>query len=144
MGSQAQYLLSIRSHHYIIMQLHMLTLATVMVTMVSSSNVHTRDNTRDLMCDICQDIVRDLDEWITSDSTIDEIVHFAEGLCDGLGWIGQDLADMCKQLIDDNLPDIINGLVNDNLAPEQICANIGWCYTPPPTTAAPAKFANLE
>ena len=65
------------------MQLNMLTLSTVMVTlvsMVSSSGVHTGDNTKDLMCDICQDIVRDLDEWITSDSTIDEIVHFADGV----------------------------------------------------------------
>merc|ERR1712027_105540 len=137
-------LLILQHKTYHKMQLQMLTLATVLVTlvsMVSSSGVHTGDNTKDLMCDICQDIVRDLDEWITSDSTIDEIVHFADGLCDGLGWIGQDLADLCKQLMDDNLPDIINGLVNDNLAPEQICVNIGWCHTPPPsTTAAPSKL----
>ena len=39
---------------------------------------------------------------------------------------------MCNQLFEDYLPDIINGLVNENLNPTEVCANIGACYTPPP------------
>ena len=35
---------------------------------------------RDLLCDVCMDIVTDIDEWITSDSTMDEIVQFVEGV----------------------------------------------------------------
>ena len=35
---------------------------------------------KDLLCDVCMDVVQDIDEWITSDSTIDEVIHFAEGV----------------------------------------------------------------
>ena len=35
---------------------------------------------KDLLCDICVDVVTDLDEWITSDSTEQEIVEFVEGV----------------------------------------------------------------
>lgn len=35
---------------------------------------------KDLMCDICLDVVTDLDNWITSETTINEIVHFMEGV----------------------------------------------------------------
>ena len=35
---------------------------------------------KDLLCDICVDIVTDLDEWITSDSTMDDIINFVEGV----------------------------------------------------------------
>ena len=51
--------------------------------------------------------------------------------------IGPELEQLCIQLMDENLPGIINGLVNDNLSPEHVCADIvGWCYPQPPTTAA--------
>ena len=35
---------------------------------------------KDLICDICIDVVTDLDEWLTSDATEGEIVHFMEGV----------------------------------------------------------------
>ena len=35
---------------------------------------------RDLACDICMDVVTDLDEWLTSDATEGEILHFLEGV----------------------------------------------------------------
>ena len=35
---------------------------------------------KDLICDICVDVLTDLDEWITSDSTEGEIIHFLEGV----------------------------------------------------------------
>merc|ERR1712227_253727 len=93
---------------------------------------------QDLLCDICLDIVGDLDEWITSDSTMDEIIHFVEGLCSALGAISPDLEALCISLVDANLPDIINGLVGENLSPEGVCTDVvGWCYKPPPTTARP-------
>ena len=37
---------------------------------------------RDLLCDICIDVVTDLDEWITSDSEMADIINFVEGV----GW----------------------------------------------------------
>ena len=35
---------------------------------------------KDLICDICLDVVTDLDEWLTSDATEGEIVHFMESV----------------------------------------------------------------
>merc|ERR1712165_12379 len=92
---------------------------------------------RDLLCDICIDVVTDLDEWITSDSEMADIINFVEGLCRALGSIAHELELLCDTLVESNLPDIINGLVNDNLNPSEVCSNIGACYKPPPTTAAP-------
>merc|ERR1712115_292695 len=87
---------------------------------------------KDLLCDICIDVVTD------SDQTMDDIIHFVEGLCTALGAIDPTLEVLCKSMIESQLPDIINGLVNDNLKPDEVCATIGMCYTPPPTsTSAP-------
>ena len=59
-------------------------------------------------------------------------------LCTALGAIDPTLEVLCKSMIESQLPDIINGLVNDNLNPSEVCASIGMCYTPPPTsTSAP-------
>merc|ERR1712024_422387 len=97
---------------------------------------------KDLLRDICIDVVTDIDEWLTSDQTMDDIIHFVEGLCEALGAIDPTLETLCKSLIEAQLPDIINGLVNDNLNPSEVCASIGMCYTPPPTstsTSAPTS-----
>merc|ERR1711936_1090294 len=96
---------------------------------------------KDLLCDICIDVVTDIDEWLTSDQTMDDIIHFVEGLCEALGAIDPTLETLCKSLIEAQLPDIINGLVNDNLNPAEVCAAIGACEAPvsTTTTASPAK-----
>merc|ERR1711915_688749 len=98
---------------------------------------------KDLLCDICIDVVTDIDEWLTSDQTMDDIIHFVEGLCTALGAIDPTLEVLCKSMIESQLPDIINGLVEENLNPSEVCASIGMCYTPPPsTTAAPAPTSS--
>ena len=38
---------------------------------------------KDVLCDICVDVVTDVDNWITDSHTIDEIVHFVEGVSKG-------------------------------------------------------------
>ena len=58
-------------------------------------------------------------------------------LCRALGAIASELEQLCDTLVESNLPDIIDGLVEENLSPNEVCANIGACYKPPPTTAAP-------
>ena len=35
---------------------------------------------KDLLCDVCIDVVTDIDEWLTSDQTMDDIIHFVEGV----------------------------------------------------------------
>merc|ERR1711936_826288 len=69
---------------------------------------------KDLLCDVCIDVVTDIDEWLTSDQTMDDIIHFVEGLCSALGAIDPTLETLCKSLIEAQLPDIISGLVDDN------------------------------
>merc|ERR1712241_71489 len=121
------------------MLFQLIALTVFSSTFVSCSKVRTQER-RDLLCDVCMDIVTDIDEWITSDSTMDEIVQFVEGICSSLGWIGEDIEAICRQLIEENLPNIIDGLVEGDLSPTEVCTSIGWCYTPPPTsTAAPQK-----
>merc|ERR1712107_962384 len=62
-----------------------------------------RSKTKDLLCDICVDVVTDLDNWITSDSTMDEIIDFVENLCSLFGAIDPALETLCDTLIESQL-----------------------------------------
>ena len=108
----------------------------------------TRSLEKGLLCDVCVDVVTDIDEFLTSDTTIDEILKFVEGICHALGAIDPTLEALCTSLVEAQLPEIINGLVEDNLNPAQVCTAIGACVggnTTTTTTASPArKFAKLS
>merc|ERR1712130_211343 len=75
--------------------------------------------TKDLLCD-------------TSDTTEDQIVEWIEQVCELLSAIVPEA--ICKSLIESRIPAIIDGLVNDNLNPQELCSSIGAC-TPSPTDA---------
>merc|ERR1712211_40156 len=121
--------------------INMYKLAITLVCLIGFSQAtptrEVRTKTKDLLCDICVDVVTDLDNWITSDSTMDEIIDFVENLCSLFGAIDPALETLCDTLIESQLPEIINGLVNDNLNPQEVCQNIGAC-SKPSTTPAPA------
>merc|ERR1712198_610887 len=87
------------------------------------------------MGDICIDVITDLDQWLTSDSTEDQIVEWIEQVCDLLSALVPEA--ICKSLIESQIPAIIDGLVNDNLNPQELCSSIGACSdaTPAPTDA---------
>merc|ERR1711994_638194 len=94
---------------------------------------------KDLLCDICIDVITDLDQWLTSDSTEDQIVEWIEQVCDLLSALVPEA--ICKSLIESQIPAIIDGLVNDNLNPQELCGSIGACTdapTPAPSTPAPS------
>merc|ERR1712037_378801 len=80
-----------------------------------------------LTCAICIDLVTDIDEFLTSDTTEDQIVQFVEQLCKALGTILPDFEATCNALVESQLPAIIDGLVNDNLNPQEICTQIAAC-----------------
>merc|ERR1712226_1470081 len=93
--------------------------------------------TKDLLCDICIDVITDLDQWLTSDTTEDQIVEWIEQVCELLSAIVPEA--ICKSLIESQIPAIIDGLVNDNLNPQELCSSIGACSVAPtdaPTTPA--------
>merc|ERR1712172_3534 len=82
----------------------------------------------ELTCSICIDIITDLDNFITSDTTEDQIVQFFKELCHTLGGLlGASIEEQCNALMESQLPAIIDGLVNDNLNPQQVCDSIGMC-----------------
>merc|ERR1739838_1257924 len=67
----------------------------------------------DLTCSICVDVVTDIDNFITSDTTEQQIVEFVE--------------QICSALVESQLPAIIDGLVSDNLNPQEVCDSIMAC-----------------
>ena len=81
-----------------------------------------------LVCNICVDILTDLDTWLTSDSTEEEIVEWVSQICHALGQlISPDLESTCNLVIGAQLPAIIDGLVEQNLDPQTVCESIGAC-----------------
>merc|ERR1712024_246062 len=62
----------------------------------------------ELTCSICIDIITDLDNFITSDTTEDQIVQFFKELCHTLGsLLGASIEQQCNTLMETQLPAII-------------------------------------
>ena len=64
----------------LLIHLTMIKQVTLFISCLLLLQVSAEDQPRDLLCDVCMDIVTDIDEWITSDATVDEILHFVEGV----------------------------------------------------------------
>merc|ERR1711910_282132 len=81
-----------------------------------------------LICAVCLDIVTDLDSWLTSDATEAEIVEWVSRICKTLAQlISPDIETMCNVVIGSQIPAVIDGLVEENLEPHQVCQSIGAC-----------------
>merc|ERR1712059_202917 len=82
----------------------------------------------ELTCTLCTDIIGDLANYITDDTTEQQIVDFAKELCHLLGSVlGSAIEADCNAMFENNLPDIIDQIVNDNLDPAQVCNSVGLC-----------------
>merc|ERR1711922_119244 len=82
-----------------------------------------------LTCNICVDIITDIDEFITDTTTEDQIVAFFKEICHTLGSVmgSPTLEAECNAMFESNLPTIIDDLVNKNLDPMTVCTNIALC-----------------
>ena len=81
-----------------------------------------------LTCSICVDIITELDNFITDATTEEQIVEYAKEICHLLGSVlGEELEDECNTMIEENLPGIIEGIVNDLMDPMDVCTSIGTC-----------------
>merc|ERR1719290_980563 len=101
-------------------------LLVVFSCLVASSLSLPRDS-NDLTCSICVDVVTDIDQFITEDTTIQQIMDFAKQLCAALGLILADMETECNRIMDEQLPAIIDNLVNEQLDPQAVCDAIGAC-----------------
>merc|ERR1712141_207784 len=94
--------------------------AFFLLSALVASSMAVPKSRNELTCSICIDIITDLDNFITSDTTEDQIVQFFKELCHTLG-------SLLGASLESQLPAIIDGLVNDNLNPQQVCNSIGMC-----------------
>merc|ERR1711881_17611 len=78
----------------------------------------------ELTCSICMDIMQDLDDFITSDTTEQEIVDFIKQICHTLGQVIPNFEATCNFIVTSQLPAIIDAFVHDNMAPTQVCTSM--------------------
>merc|ERR1711902_298858 len=69
----------------------------------------------ELTCTICVDVITDIDNFITDTTTEDQIVQFFKEICRTMGT--ETLEAECNAMFENNLPQIIDDLVNKNLDP---------------------------
>merc|ERR1712141_183326 len=82
----------------------------------------------ELTCSICMDIMQDLDDFITSDTTEQQIVDAIKEICHALGQLIPNFEDTCNFIIQSQLPAIIDAFVHDNMDPTQVCTTVfGAC-----------------
>ena len=86
-------------------------------------------NKNELTCSICMDVLTDIDEFITDETTVDQILAMFEELCWEMGSLlgSPEIEEQCNAMFEDNLPAIIDAFVNNNLNPTEVCASIGAC-----------------
>ncbi|XP_052768278.1 uncharacterized protein LOC128208756 [Mya arenaria] len=77
-------------------------------------------------CDICKDLVTEIDNAIKDSTTQAKVKEILENqVCPELG----SLQDSCKQLVEEYLPMVFELLANE-LDPKTICEAISFCNTP--------------
>merc|ERR1712154_435979 len=81
----------------------------------------------ELTCKICIDIVTDIDNFITSDTTEEEILAFFNQICEAVDQLFPGLGATCTGFLENNGPGIIESIVNENLNPDEICATLTAC-----------------
>merc|ERR1739842_27145 len=67
----------------------------------------------ELTCSICMDIMQDLDDFITSDTTEQQIVDAIEEICKALGALIPNFEATCNFIIQSQLPAIIDAFVHE-------------------------------
>merc|ERR1711915_196585 len=78
---------------------------------------------RDITCSLCKTSIAKFDEWLTSDSTEGEVIVFVEQGCSAIGSVIPGAEAACKALVEAKLPELIEGLVEDNLNPTEVCTS---------------------
>merc|ERR1711884_117434 len=78
-------------------------------------------------CDICTLVVTEIDKLIAADETLDTVVEFVEQACSAIDGLFPGAGATCNALIETYLPQIIEGLVNNQLSPASVCGLLTLC-----------------
>merc|ERR1712073_270805 len=76
-----------------------------------------------ITCTICTDLIQILDDSITDQSTVEQVLDVLHTACDFLVGMEQE----CYNFVDTNVEKIIDLLVNQYLSPEAICNELTLC-----------------
>ena len=78
-------------------------------------------------CDICTFIVTEVDNVLIQAETEQAAIDLIEQICAQLDAAFPGATAACNALVETYLPQIIEGLVNNQLSPASVCGGIGLC-----------------
>ena len=84
-------------------------------------------NPKSIGCDVCTFVVTEIDKLITDDQTEADLIAAVEQLCGGLDAIFPGLGAQCDNLVETYLPQILEGLVQNQLSPSSVCGSLTLC-----------------
>merc|ERR1711899_419505 len=95
---------------------------TLLISALVASALAAPKTKNELTCTICVDVITDI-------TTEDQIVQFFKEICHTMGTVmgSETLEAECNAMFENNLPQIIDDLVNKNLDPLTVCTNIMAC-----------------
>ena len=78
-------------------------------------------------CDICTFVVTEIDKILAMSETEQQVIDAIEQLCAQLDNIFPGASASCNALVETYLPQIIDGLINNQLAPAAVCGTLTLC-----------------
>ena len=76
-------------------------------------------------CDICTLVVTEIDKLLAADEN--SVIEFVEQLCSAIDGLFPGSGATCNALVETYLPQIIEGLVNNQLSPASVCGLLTLC-----------------
>merc|ERR1712018_95571 len=80
-----------------------------------------------IQCDICTFIVTEIDHILVTDEVTDALIQQVEALCASLDNVFPGAGASCNAIVETYLPQIIEGLVNNQLSPAAVCQALTLC-----------------
>merc|ERR1711941_252557 len=78
-------------------------------------------------CDICTFVVTEVDKILVQAETEQQFIDAVEVLCAQLDSVFAGATAACNALVETYLPQIIEGLVNNQLSPANVCGALTLC-----------------
>merc|ERR1712008_217671 len=119
-----------RGYSYLVFSCKRMKVLVVLAAfVVAISAVGELPQEKNLLCDICQEIVTQFDDYLTSDPTEAQITEWVKAICHALAEIlnHPDLEATCNLILTAEIPAIIDQMVEQNLDPATVCTNLGAC-----------------